>query len=779
LAGVCAAALGGSTAFAQTAAPSSGSSSTQLEEVVVTAERREASLQDVPISVTALNTEKLEAKQVLDVMSLNKVVPGYAAKPTLSPLEISIAIRGVTQLLPSITADPAIGFYVDGVYNVINAGSNLGMIDMERVEVLKGPQGTLFGRNTIGGAVSITTAKPTDDFSGYVKAAVGNHDAQTYTGVINGPIVPGVVDARLVYQHDEHAGYGHNFTTGGGANTLNQDYVRGTVKVTPNDKWEILGSAFYTKAHGTTSATRLGYIDTTNSLAPGFLPPTNVLIPALSGHPGDALSNYIGKGGYWDNYSDVSGYWLKQYGANGTVTGQLNDYVTVKSITAYSKTNYNTAADLDGTPYAVLDLVAYPIVAKQFSEEFQLYGDAFENKLKWIAGAYYFHEDASQISKAVVLGALSPIAAHQEIGPYVRNKSYSAFAQVTYEILPKVRLTGGVRYVTDDREVTYRDKNVSGNVALGGVDGTVPGSYLSCALANNPGGLDPAACHFSQSVTYHYVPWTVGLDYKPTDDALLYAKISKGFRSGAYPGGGPAPSSTGNPVANAAALSTFAPAAPERLVSYEGGAKLEFLDRRLRINGAAYWSKYDNIQLSVNTAVPGCATCTPIATLVNSGSAHIWGGELEATALIQNLTLEGSVGYTHPKYVSGANLGLPVINVSKLNYAIGGSYPVDFSAGTLTLNATYSYRSRATFYTLPAGLSPAANATLSQKGYGLVDARAAFELRSVPLTVAVYGQNLANKKYFNSASAFAPPLSYAVNFVGTPRTFGVSLEYKY
>jgi iron complex outermembrane receptor protein len=777
--------LGSGAAVAQTEA----SGPAQLDEVVVTAERREASLQDVPISVTALSPEKLAEKQVLDVISLNKVVPGLAIKPTLSPMEISIAIRGVTQLLPSVAVDPAIGFYVDGVYNVINAGSNLGMIDMERVEVLKGPQGTLFGRNTIGGAVSITTAKPTGEFGGYVDALVGNHDTQTYTGVINGPVIPDVMDARLVFQHNEHGGYGKNFTLNRGANTLNQDYVRGAVKITPAEGWEVLGSAFYTKAHGDTAGTRLAYINPNSGLGIPGLPPLSRLIPLLAGNPADSLANYVaGRDGFWDTRSGVSGYQLKQWGGIGTITGQLGDAVTVKSITAYSKTDYNTASDLDATPYKVLDLVAYPINAKQFSEEFQVYGDAFDNKLKWIAGAYYFKETADQVSKAVALGELRFLptlfggpagpATHNEVGPFVKNTSYSAFAQLTYEVMENVRLTGGLRYVTDQRKVAYRDHSAFGDTATPGVDGVVPGAFIACALATAPGSSNPAACLFEDSVKYHYVPWTVGVDYKPNDDTLLYAKISKGFRSGAYPGTGPVGSAT-NAVQNAAALSSFTPADPERLVSYEAGAKLELMDRRLRINGAAYWSKYDNIQLSINRAIPGCATCTPVSSLENSGSAEIWGGELEVTALLGDLTLDGQLGYTHPEYVSGQNVGQPVINVSKLNYAVGASYPIHTSAGTLTLTGGYAYRSKAVLYSLSPSIPAAALPALTQKGYGLFDARASFEMESMPVTISIYGQNLANKKYINSATNFDPPLSFAANWSGVPRTYGVELKYVY
>jgi iron complex outermembrane receptor protein len=780
LAGVCAAAVGGSGAFAQT--PATSSAGNQLEEVVVTAERREERLQDVPVSVTAFNTQRLEAKQVTDVLTLSKVSGGLVAKPTLSSIEINVSMRGIAQQTPAITSDPAIGTYVDGVYNVLNAGSNNAMIDMERVEILKGPQGTLFGRNTLGGAISITTAPPVDQFGGYVEGKLGNYDARTATGVVNLPIVSGLLDTRIVYQHTEHGGYGKDLTTNTPTNSLNQDYVRGALKFTPSDKLQVLGSAFYTKSDGYAAGSKLAFFNPTTILVPG-LPPSATLIPRLSGAPGDSALNYIGRDGFRDSRSGLPGtFRFKQYGATGTITSELNDLVTVKSITGFTKTYYTVSSDFDGTPYVYLDLFAYPERATQISEEFQVYGDALDGRLKWIGGVYYFQVTGSQVNNVFALQALrflptlaggpaGPLT-HTSSGPDVKNTSSSAFAQISYEILPKVRLTGGIRYVTDKRRVTYHD-----DTELGAAAG---GQFLTCSLANAPLDTNPTHCSFVDSVTYHFVPWTVGLDYKPTDDALLYAKVSKGYRSGAFGNGGPQAARSA-PVAanNARVLATFGPSAPESLISYDAGAKLEFLDHRLRINTAAYWSKYTDIQLTTPLGPdPACPTCSTLQVVQNSGTAEIWGGELEVTALIQKLQVDATLGYAHPKYVAGPNLGTDLINVAKLSYSLGGSYPIETSAGVLTLGATYSYRSKVVFFTTSA-LASGAAAAVTQKGYGQVDARAAFAFSKLPITVAVFGQNLANKKYNVAASALPPPFNFAVTWPGAPRTYGVSLKYDF
>ncbi|WP_198162903.1 TonB-dependent receptor [Sphingobium sp. TCM1] len=749
-------------------APQQGGAS--LDDIVVTAQRREESLQKVPISVTALGTEKLEQQQVTDVLSLTRVVPGLQAKPTLTPLEISVAIRGVTQLVPSINADPAIGSYIDGVYNVVNAGSNNAMIDMERVEVLKGPQGTLFGRNTIGGAISITTAKPTSELGGYVEGSYGNFNAWSGTAVLNVPLQPGIIDTRLVYQHSQHDGYGRNFTTGNPTSTINQDYFRGTVRLTQDSGLEALVSGFYTNAKGFGFPTNLAYFDPTNFL--------NGLIPALSGNPGDLLSNYVdtpGRGQHDSVSNTDSRFALRQFGVTGTLNIPLTDNVNFRSISAYTRTKYNTANDLDGTPYDVLELVRYPIAAKQYSQEMQLFGDAVDGALSWIGGVYYFQVTGSQFSNAAVLQSLVGPTVNVG-GPFIKNISTSAFAQASYEIAPGLKITGGLRYVVDKRRVLYRDHVATNDYA-----------YLVCNMANAPGNPDYNACRFAAQAKYHYLPFTIGIDYQVDSNTLVYAKLSRGFRSGAFGLTGPAATFVGNGItpeqasaANASAIAQFGPVSPERLVSPEVGLKVDLLDKRLRINAAGFYSDYSNIQLNVNGDVPaGCTSCTPPGILTNSGKARIWGGEIEVSAILGLLHIDGALGYADPKYVDGPQKGQPIVNISKLNTSLNATLPIETDAGTLTLGGGWSYRSNMVMYSLSPGLPLSLYPTFSQAGFSLFDARLSFALANMPLTITLFGQNLANKRFIAAGTSFAPPLGFTSNSPGMPRTYGLSARYSF
>jgi iron complex outermembrane receptor protein len=758
-----------------------------LGEIVVTATRREERLQDVPISVTAVTGNKLEQQQIVDVITLAKIVPGMQAKSTLSPLEMTVAIRGISQITSEVTYDPAIGTYVDGVYYVLNAGSNNAMIDMERVEVLKGPQGTLFGRNTIGGAISIITAKPTDSFGGYFQADGGNYGAWTTTGVVNIPIIPGTLDTRFVYQHTQHDGYGTNWVTGNPTNSMEQNYYRGSAKVTFNSNWDMLVSAFYTHAGGYSAGAKLGYIDKTASV-PG-LPANNSLIPALSGKPGDLLSNYIGKGDWQDAYDDIdSRFVLNEYGITATATGVLNDAVTVKSITGYTRTDYNTISDLGATPYPYINIYAYPIHVNQYSEEMQAYGNAFDDRFKWITGAYAYWERGDQISTASAVPEIGNLfgvtPSYNPTGPHVDNRSYSAFAQATYEVIPKLRLTAGVRYVVDERSAYYLDQFTPASLS---------GPFVSCSLANAADpvtgalGTDEAACKWSAAAKFHYIPWTAGIDYKPTDNSLVYGKVSKGYRSGAYGLNGPSatapaaatPEAEAVAVANnKGAIAAWGAVAPESIFSPEIGAKLDFFEHRLRVNPALYYSWYSNIQTTVNA--PGaCATCNILSTLENIGSATIWGGELEVDGRVGKFELDAEAGYTHPVYTQGPYYGAATAGVSRFNGSLTGSYPFQLSAGTLTLTSTYAYQSAEQHFANSPGLTDAALPGITQRGYGLVSARASFTLRSLPITLSLYGQNLTNVEYKVAASDFAPPLAQAIFWPGAPLTFGGSIRYDF
>ena len=743
--------IAGGTASAQAPAPAvppdtAAPPANALQEVVVTAQRRAERLQDVPVAITALDSRQLASRQILDARDLAAAAPSVSfAQGEGDPTDIVLGIRGLAITQAQLTVDPAVGVYIDGVYLSRTSGANAGFVDMQQVEVLRGPQGTLFGRNTIGGALNITTNAPTSKFEGLVSADFGNYDSRDFTGILNLPVIGDKIDVRLVYQHVEHSGYAHDDYLNVDQNDLYQDYGRLSVRVRPTAGWELLVTSDLMHATGDSQASKVDYVDPSS--------PFNAVVPAVQGHPGDLIGNYVGKGGFYTTYSDIDPRLnLKTSSTTATLTGHLGSGVTVKSITGYRWEDVARGLDFDGTPYVLLQTPVNYLNYDQVSQELQLLGDGFGGRLQWIFGGYYFRESGHQGQVTELLGGLTP--AYPRSQYEATNQSDGAFVQATYEILPKVRLTAGIRYTDDSRSIRYLDQDV--DPATGA---------LSCGLA--PQLLDNSgAC---QSQEYHadfsYLPFTVGLDYKPVRDVLLYAKVSRGFRSGGFE----------QDATNAAQTAPFA---PEDLLSPEGGFKLEVLDRRLRLNGAVYYSFYDNIQQSFNAIG---SNGTPITITANVGDAHLYGGELEGDALLGRLRVHAGLGLVEPTFTQGPEVGLPFTNVSRLTYSVGANYPIEFSAGSLQISSDYVYRSREYFFEPYPG-NPAASAANTQDGYGLWNARLDFTLAAEPVTLSLYGRNLSNQVYKARDTDFysgGAGFGFIQELLGDPRTYGFAVTYKF
>jgi iron complex outermembrane recepter protein len=733
-------------AQAQTGAASEGSAtdnSSQLGEITVTAQRREQNLQDVPVSVNVVSGLQFETEQITDITSLAEITPGVNVVSVFSLSEIRVGIRGMSELNPALGTDPAVGVYVDGVYYQTNAGMNLGMVDMQRVETLYGPQGTLFGRNTIGGALSITTQKPKDYFEASATANVGNFNEYGFNGVVNLPLSDELA-VRIVYDHDQHSGYGTNTFLGTQLNDLNQNYLRASIKAKPADGLELDLTAFYNRSEAHPLDTYPGYVDTTS--------PINSLIPSLQGHPGDLLSNYVG-GPHYDNEGgrDADGE-TDVYGFTGTLTEKL-DAATVKFISAYTNTYYNFL-NTSGVPYDTFTILSLPTSVNQLSEEFQVFGDALDNRLQWISGLYYFHEQGSQLAQFVIVPPVAmPLGTDSADGATISNSSYAAYAQASYAILPELRLTGGVRYTVDDRQSVYHSH----------LEDSATRAFLTCTLGIT-GATDYSSCMADYTAAFHYVPWTVGLDLKPNSDQLFYAKVSQGYRSGGT-------SETGPTATN---YSVFGFVQPESLLSPEIGSKLDFLSHRLRVDTAVYYSDYKNIQQSALVASPFGVT----SVLRNVGQANIWGGELTAVAKIAQLTLQAGLAVVDPKYTAGPSLGQPFINNSKTSWSLLADYPITVTGGVLRLDADYSWRSTQYLWPPTPG-NPGQNAAVTQGSYGLLNSRLSFEFANVPMTVALWGKNLTNKYYVVSVADLSSALGFTNDSGGIPRTFGATVNWRF
>lgn len=727
-----------------------------LEEIVVTAQRREQSLQDVPVAVAVYTAEQLEAAQIDTVQGLLNIAPGmtnFVSRGDTTSL--SLSLRGVPSNNTGLIADPTVGTYLNGVYLARSSGQGLGLIDMERVEVLTGPQGTLFGRNTIGGALNLTTQRPTDEFEGEFMVKAGNYDTRQVQAIVNAPLIQDKVGLRLVYNHSEHDGYNYNPVLDKRQDWRDTDYVRATLGAALGG-WDALTVFDWVDSAASSAGMRTRFVDLSR--------PANLQVPvnAMSGGT-DTVENYIGG----DFHRVYSAFDARQEVRNWGVSQQLSrplGAVKFTSISAYRELRLTTPSDPIGLPYLLVRQPTFGEKQQQFSQEFQVDGNLF-GKLDFVAGAIYFRETGgdffSSTSANFATGAAASVLT--DVDNTNRNISLGGFVQSTFHFTQDLRLTAGVRYTEDERRVQWH---------------TTSRDYPSLALRNcvfPPASIgyttDPATCTTGPVVAkFDYVPWTVVLDYDLAADVLLYGKVSQGFRSGGFP-----PGAAGLP-------GFFLPFDEETLTSYEVGVKSMLFGNRVRFNVAAYYSDYEDIQLQSLQGSP------PLPTVSNFGDSRIQGGEVELAVQLGELQLRSIAAYADAEYVSGPYYeGVPGQNIPQTPYQFTPEWTfsqnVDYGVpiagvGTLNLHADYAYRSRVYFAPLlPA--TPALWPYMSIAGYGLVNASVGLDLDGVPLSVYVSAQNLTDEEYFTSTSDSSSRSASSAAFLGDPRTYAVSVTYRF
>jgi iron complex outermembrane receptor protein len=722
-----------------------------IEDIVVTANRREERLQDVPVSISAFGTRELEKLQIRDLSGLGRIAPSLTvSRSQADRTSIVVTLRGLVQVDQVTAIDPAVGIYIDGIYTARNTGGNSQLIDLQRIEVLRGPQGTLFGRNTIGGAVNIVPNKPNGEFGGYTELKVGNYNLVNGSAVLNLPISQELA-FRVAGSLYARGGFARNGVTGSDLANLRSQFVRAQLRYEPAPGWEVLLSGDY--SHNSSDgewATLIGAdvataAATLAQLAPYVNPYARVVYPTFS----TGFSGHLG-------------------GASATVTGQLGA-ATVKSITAYREAAKTYGAvDFDATPYNVQGQLGGFSSQHQWTQELQLYGKALANRLDWIVGAFYFRERGTDnnlnISSApIVIPPTQLIPRGQTIAT---NKSLGAFAQITYTIVDSLRLTAGIRYTRDTRAIT----------AQNGFLLYATGLQVQCGIAR--AGPLPDCSFTPPAATFDYFPFSVGLDYK-IDRTLLYAKFSRGFRSGGFNGRGNGSSVN---TALAAAASVATPFLPERVSSYEAGIKSDIFDGHLRLNLSVYHAEYSQIQVRQLISPPPPATLT--SYIVNGGNARFNGYELEATALLGPLSVHASTAYTDPKYTK-LNVGIvtPTLDsrfilVPAHTASVAADYAVPSKIGDWNLHVDWDYKSR-TYYSN----TPPDSALAQQAAYGLWNAAVEFKLKAQPITLTAWVQNLADKQYQarillvpGSATGTA---SSVTGFPGDPRTFGGTVRYTF
>jgi len=712
---------------------------TTLEEIVVTAQRREQNLQEVPIAISAMSGDMLAESGVRDPRDLQGFVPNLQFQSGTAATTTIIFLRGVGIGDFNANTTGAVGVYVDDVFLGANSGKLFNVFDGQGVEVLRGPQGTLYGRNTTGGAIKFASRLPTDELSANASVLYGNYNDIRFEGGIGGPVVDDRLKVRVSALYDNRDGWLKNRVTGHDLNDVDLWALRGIVDFTPTDSLllRLTLHAGQNRGGARQFQHRGQGVDFANEpLPPGpcGLPMDGLGYSDCDHNPNAGDYNVEGK-----EKVDVFG---------GSLLARLDmGAMTLTSITAYEKVDRNTLEDTDASPDDVLTSV-YKDNPRQWSEELRVQSDGDE-RLNWIVGAFFFHDDLGTDSSYDLLRSLRPFFESPEnptgfspennVGllryPYDQTtKSTAVFGQADFKIADDWTLTAGLRYTQDKIDFDYT------------------------SFFDELGFIVPLV-NVKDSKTFSDLSGRLALSWQAREDLLVYGSISKGYNSGGYAG-----FAANDPL-------QLKPFDPEHLYAYEVGAKSEFMDRRVRLNAAAYYYDYQDLQVFIYDTSTGI----PIQRKVNAGSGEVYGLEADLTvkptswfdaflgvSLLQSKYQNFTDGLGHD--FSGNNL----VNApeSALTGGITFTQPIgDHGSLRATLNGSYQSE---VFFT------PANDKAYSQSSVTLLNARLAWTPPNDAFEVALWGKNLTDERWVNF---IAPIITMDQLNYNDPPTYGIEFSY--
>lgn len=722
-------------------APESSAEASSVVDIVVTARRRDERLLDVPVAVTALSAKLLDQQAVHNTEDLRYAVPSLQVSPT--PFGAAVpgyTIRGQRQLETIITQDPSVGIYFADVVQQRPHGTNAALYDLGSVQVLKGPQGTLFGRNTTGGAVLFNPAKPTDQFGGTFSVSGGNYDLWRGTLVLNVPLSEQLM-VRVAGQITRRDGYNYNLTNGLRTDDERTESGRLSVRWKPSDT--ITNDLVFNYFHQDDSGS--GFAVTGIRAIDDPVHPNNL----AASTPG-ALASFARQKTRSVHIIENSlqpAARTDSWGIANTTEILAGDSLTIKNIFGYRHVKATNTLDFDGTPTKIFE-TSNLLDTNQVSNELQLIGHTSDNRFNYIGGAYFFRESGDDTQTSFLAG--------QRINDGAgTNVSYSAFLQGGYKLTDKFTLTAGGRYTIDERKLIARSKI---------------GTPLVCRLTDASGArLDP--CSKTVQTSFSSPTWLVSLDYKPSRNTLFYVAHHRGYRSGGW---------------NLRSLTpaTFIPFKPETVYDIEGGAKLELLDRKLRINAAIYHQWYKNIQRTVSFVPPGGTAVS--TSVINAADATIDGGELEVNIRpVQLLELNGSLAVTKARYKSFRDACCDLsqnrftqVPEFQANGYVRFNLPIPSEQGDAGIQLGIYHQSSMEENDL--------NDPIKIKPYTLLDLTANWNrVVGSQFDMSFFVKNLTDKEYFTSAvsqysyDAQHRALGIVASTIGAPRTVGVELKYHF
>lgn len=719
----------------------------EIGTITVTARRREERLIDVPVAVTAFDQADLQRLQAVDLSGLQAAAPNVnIVQGRGSAASANIFIRGLGQPDALQTFDPAVGIYVDGVYLSRIQGALLGLFDVERIEVLRGPQGTLYGKNTTGGAISIVSRKPDlDEVKAAGSALYGSYDQIVLNGYVSAPLVTDRVALSLAGQWDKRDGLVTDPRTQRRYNDRDSLTARGILRVQASDSLEVIASGDYNRQR---NALTLGY-------------PT----APLGGVRPIAANPY----GQYDFQASTSftgdeGQRLDHWGVNLTANYALSDDITLTSITSWRKLQPDLFVDIDASQ-AELGDVFVGIDQRQFSQEVQLKWDT--GRFSGVFGLFYLNETVASHQEAYA-DDLFGVPFLRLIDDSQNTKSYAAFGQATYDFTDQFSITAGLRYTKEDRTYDRFTTTVSTFGALNGLTFRFPGSLPA------PLNLDNTA---------EFDAWTpsLTLSYKPGADSQIYASVARGFKSGGFNGRANGIGDLTQVVNGVATLvTTFE---PETVWTYETGAKASFLGGRVYLAGNVFYSDFRNFQARVGG---GAVASFPV---LNAGQLAIWGAEFEAVVKpTRNWTLRSGFGYLDADYEefndgrrapafscnpTGQAITCQPAFAPPISFNVASDYRIDLGgAGSLTLGSDARFVDK---HFLSVDNRPG----LVEDGYWLVNAFVRFDDPSRRWYLQGGVKNLFDELYKTDGQEFSSVGNIQTVYFGDPRTYNVMVGFTF
>lgn len=757
-----------------------------LEEVIVTAQKREQSLSDVGITITAASSEKLQLRKIESINDLPQIVPGLTVQRA-GFNSVSFTLRGIGFFNSDLSTPPAVTVYVDEAPIPYPAMSQLSAFDLERVEVVKGPQGTLYGQNATGGAINYITAKPTDTFEAGVDLSYGRFNRRSANGFVSGPLTDSL-NARLALR-TAHADEWQSSTTRSGdeLGAVEEYQGRLTLDYDPTERFRsTLSLSLEVDKSDTLAAQFIGYI----AQVPGSESPALATYPIVK-EPRAAdwtpMSLWRSRAAAWsgEKYSPPSGGYEKDNEHFKSIWRNeftLADDLVLTSLTSYGKFETDYVQDFDGTSNLNFNIENYGSSVRSFTQELRLSHDT--ERMRLLGGLNYHRDKTDDTPIQTYIDNSSAHAFEPAFGIVAEGglnygkhdvDSYAAFGNVEYDIVPDITLQLGLRYNTEKRTYNGCAEDIGGGglaetlttaqiVANDGAPPVVIG-INDCYVLDPDNNFRPVSA-IKEELDEDNVAWKAGLTWRPTADAIIYGHVSRGFKAGTVP------------LVGASTKVQYKPVKQESVIAYEVGTKSGWFDGRAQMNLAAFYYDYQDKQLRGRILDP---IFGPLEALVAIPESRVYGVEGQFLAQpVQGLLLDLAFTYVDSKIEEFEGFS----GIGEFGDFSGTSFPYS-PEWQVTADVSYEFPLVAGWHGfVGAALTHQSHTSggigepeiLDIDAYTLLDLRAGMEDAQGRYRVMIWGKNVTDEYYWSNAM-----MTYdtVVRFVNMPATYGIDLSYRW